>query len=109
MESQGAMQARSRLLAIGGGKGGVGKSVLAVGLAWALASRGHSCTLIDADLGAANVHTLLGMEMPQRTLADLFHKRVDHLEEILEPTHHPRLHLVSGAQGMLEAANLPYF
>jgi len=97
-----------RLIAVGGGKGGVGKSVLAVSLAWSLASRGHSCVLIDADLGAANAHTLLGMEVPKRTLADLFSRRVEHLEEILEPTVHPNLKLISGAHGMLEAANLPY-
>jgi len=97
-----------RLVAVGGGKGGVGKSVLSVGLAWSLASRGHSCVLVDADLGAANAHTLLGMEMPKRTLGDLFGRRVEELEELLEPTVHPNLKLISGAHGMLEVANLPY-
>ncbi|PLY09962.1 MAG: ATP-binding protein [Desulfuromonas sp.] len=97
-----------RLVAVGGGKGGVGKSVLSVGLAWSLASRGHSCVLIDADLGAANAHTLLGMEMPKRTLGDLFNRQVEDLTELLEPTVHPNLKLISGAHGMLEVANLHY-
>jgi len=108
MELRNGSRVRPRLIAVGGGKGGVGKSVLAVGLAWSLASRGHSCVLLDVDLGAANAHTLLGMEMPARTLGDLFSRRVDHLEEILEPTVHPNLKLISGAHGMLEVANLPY-
>jgi len=108
MEQERSARSPSRLVAVGGGKGGVGKSVLAVGLAWALASRGHSCVLVDADLGAANSHTLLGMEHPKRSLEDLFLRRVEHLDEILEPTLQPNLKLVSGARGMLEAANLPH-
>ena len=108
MERNHATAAAPRLLAVGGGKGGVGKSVLAVALAWSLASRGHRCVIVDADLGAANVHTLLGMEQPGRTLSDLFAKRASELEELLVPTTHPNLGLISGAHGMLEAANLPY-
>jgi len=108
VEQRNGVPSKPRLIAVGGGKGGVGKSVLSVGLAWSLASRGHSCVLLDADLGAANVHTLLGMEVPGRTLGDLFNRRVEHLEEILEPTVHPNLKLISGAHGMLEVANLPY-
>ena len=108
MEQPHATDNLSRLIALGGGKGGVGKSVLAVGLAWSLASRGHSCVLVDVDLGAANVHTLLGMAQPAKTLGDLFARRVESLEEILVPTVHPNLKLICGAHGQLEVANLPY-
>jgi flagellar biosynthesis protein FlhG len=49
-----------RIIAIAGGKGGVGKSVVALGLGDALARLGRSVTLVDLDLGASNMHTLLG-------------------------------------------------
>src|SRR5262245_11555586 len=60
-----------RIWAVGGGKGGVGKSVVAVSLAAAIAGTGRRCAVIDADLGAANLHTLLGISRPVRTLAHL--------------------------------------
>lgn len=59
-----------RTIAITGGKGGVGKSTLAVNLAVALAGIGQRTLLVDADLGLANVDVLLGLH-PRATLADL--------------------------------------
>jgi flagellar biosynthesis protein FlhG len=49
------------VIAITGGKGGVGKTVLAVNLGAALAAQGRSTMLLDADLGLANVDVLLGL------------------------------------------------
>ena len=57
-----------RVWAIGGGKGGVGKSVIAVNLAATLAGKGNRVVLVDADLGGANLHTLLGMPNPKANL-----------------------------------------
>lgn len=59
-----------RTIAITGGKGGVGKSTLAVNLAVALGGLGQRTLLLDADLGLANVDVLLGLQ-PQATLAEL--------------------------------------
>ena len=47
------------VLAVVSGKGGVGKSTLAVNLAAALAEAGHSVALFDADLGGGSCATLL--------------------------------------------------
>ena len=58
-----------RIVAVGGGKGGVGKSVVACNLAVGYALAGRSTALIDADLGAANLHTLLGAGRPRRPWA----------------------------------------
>ncbi|MEO7096089.1 MAG: P-loop NTPase, partial [Polyangiales bacterium] len=45
-----------RMVAIAGGKGGVGKSTVAANLALAIGRLGHRVALVDADLGAANLH-----------------------------------------------------
>lgn len=49
------------LLAIASGKGGVGKTTLAIAIAHAFARRGHRSLLVDADLGMANVDVQLGV------------------------------------------------
>lgn len=61
---------RARVVAVASGKGGVGKSVVATGLGLALAQKGYRTLVFDADLGTANVDTLLGIR-PARTLSDL--------------------------------------
>ena len=58
-----------RIWSVGGGKGGVGKSVVTSSLAAALAGLGRRCVVIDGDLGGANLHTLLGAARPRLTLA----------------------------------------
>ena len=50
-----------QVIAVTGGKGGVGKSNVALNLGIALADRGRRVTLLDADLGLANVDVLLGL------------------------------------------------
>lgn len=59
-----------RVIAITGGKGGVGKTTVAINLACALAARGRRTLLLDADLGLGNVDVMLGLK-PARTLADV--------------------------------------
>lgn len=59
-----------RVIAVTGGKGGVGKTNVSVNLAMALAKSGQRVVLLDADLGLANVDVLLGIES-NRNLADV--------------------------------------
>lgn len=96
---------RPRLWAVGSGKGGVGKSVVTANLAIALAQKGKKCVILDADLGGANQHTILGMPSPRASLADLFSRKVPSLHDILLPTPIPNLWLISGAQAPLDMAN----
>jgi flagellar biosynthesis protein FlhG len=97
--------AAPRIIAIAGGKGGVGKSVIAANLGLALARRGRRCTLVDLDLGGANLHTLLGMDNPRRSLSDLFRRQVSTLPEVEVDTPFANLGLISGARALLEMAN----
>lgn len=94
-----------RVWAVGGGKGGVGKSVVTSSLALAMAGAGPRCALVDADLGGANLHTLLGVPRPPLTLNDFLAGRVKDLHDVLVPTGVPGLALASGARAMLEMAN----
>lgn len=63
LRSLGARRA-AKVVAITGGKGGVGKTLTAVNLGTALARLGRSTMLLDADLGLANVDVLLGLKAP---------------------------------------------
>lgn len=96
---------RPQIWAIGGGKGGVGKSVIAVNLAASLAGSGHRVALVDADLGGANLHTLLGIPNPKANLSDFLSRNVSRLAEVMTPTPVDNLWLVSGARALVEMAN----
>jgi ATP-binding protein involved in chromosome partitioning len=52
----------TRVVAISSGKGGVGKSSVTVNLAAALAARGHTVGVLDADIAGFSVPRMLGME-----------------------------------------------
>jgi flagellar biosynthesis protein FlhG len=52
------------VIAVGGGRGGVGKSVLSVNIGVYLAQLGRSVLLVDADGAGGALHTLLGVEAP---------------------------------------------
>jgi flagellar biosynthesis protein FlhG len=71
-----------RIIAVAGGKGGVGKSTIAVNLALAIGRLGHDTVLVDADLGAANLHTMLGVLHPEATLADFLDHKVETLDDV---------------------------
>jgi len=59
-----------QVIAVTGGKGGVGKTNVSVNLGLALSQLGRRTTLLDADLGLANVDVLLGLK-PRHTLKDV--------------------------------------
>jgi len=59
-----------QVIAVTGGKGGVGKTNVSVNLGVALCKLGRRVTLLDADLGLANVDVLLGLK-PRRNLSDV--------------------------------------
>ena len=97
-----------RIIAIGGGKGGIGKSILAVSLAIELARRELRVVLVDCDLGGANLHSLLGIDQPTSSLSDFVLRRAANLSDLLVPTTVPLLSLISGARNAIQIANPLY-
>jgi flagellar biosynthesis protein FlhG len=95
-----------RIIAVGGGKGGVGKSVLTANMGIALAKCGKRCILVDADLGGSNLHTLMGIPQPSRTITDFLQRRVDDLREVAIDSSVPGLRLISSAWSEPGMANL---
>ena len=92
---------RHKIWAVAGGKGGVGKSLMASSLAIGLTVLGKRVVLVDLDLGGANLHTLLGSREPDKTLFDFFTGQASSLEEIITKTDIQRLFLISGKSGAL--------
>ena len=91
-----ATKARSaRLFAVGGGKGGVGKSFLSANLSAALASMGKRVVAVDADLEGANLHTCLGVEKPHCSFADFIAGRELDVMKLALETKVPNLQMIA--------------
>ena len=98
----------SRIWPIGGGKGGTGKSFITGSLGYLLAKQGYRTLLIDVDLGAANLHTIVGVPNPPKSIADFINKKCTTLEETVVSTPVSNLFLISGAMNNLDMANLAH-
>jgi flagellar biosynthesis protein FlhG len=94
---------------VGGGKGGTGKSLVAASLGIHLAEMGQRVILVDGDLGAPNLHTVLGMDPPALALSDFVKRRFESIETVVLETGVPRLSLISGARNSLDIESLKHF
>src|SRR5215468_2694303 len=83
-----------RVVAIGGGKGGVGKSLVAANVGIFLATLGKRVVLVDAAFGAANLHIFAGVPRPSRSLAEALTTGGPRLADLAVPTHVPGVRLV---------------
>lgn len=92
-----------RTVAIASGKGGVGKTTLAVNLSVALAARGHRTALLDADLGLANADVMCGVSVRSHLGHVLAGQRS--LSEIVVETP-GGFRLIPGASGVSAFADL---
>jgi flagellar biosynthesis protein FlhG len=85
-----------RVVAIAGGKGGVGKSLVAANVGIFLATLGKRVVLVDGSFGAANLHIFAGVPRPQRSLSETLVDDGPALVELAVPTHVPGVRLVGG-------------
>jgi len=92
----------ARIVSVGSGKGGVGKSVFVANLAAVLADTGQRVILVDTDLESANLHTLLGVRPPPVSLADFVAQRESELVKLVFDTHIPNLSLIAGTHAHVE-------
>jgi flagellar biosynthesis protein FlhG len=99
---------RNKLWAVGGGKGGCGKSIVTLMLGASLAKLGMKVMLVDADLGGSNLHILSGIRYPTSTLADFISRRVETLEEVVMDTPIKNMKIICGADDILGIANPKY-
>ena len=93
--------------AIGGGKGGVGKSFIASAIGTVLARRGARVLLLDADLGGATLHHFLGIRKPVASLSDFFDRGAP-LHDLIVESSLPGISLIRGHQSSLGAENINY-
>ena len=92
-----------KVIAVTGGKGGVGKSNVAVNLAVALSQLNHKVMLLDADLGLANVDIMLGLKT-KRNLADVLEGKCELKDIVLQGPH--GLQIVPASSGTKNMAEL---
>lgn len=105
-DKRGHVDPSSRIIAVGGGKGGIGKSFVSAHIAYFLARLGHKTLLVDLDFGAANLHTYLH-ENPQRSgLSDFLNHSNLSLADVAVPTKYKNLSLVGGNDDPFDIADL---
>ncbi len=97
---------RAVTIAITSGKGGVGKSNVAVNLAICLSAKGLRATLVDVDMGLANADLLMNIK-PRYTLSHVV-SGMRTLEEVSTPGP-GGISFIPGASGIGEMADLPEF
>lgn len=97
---------KPRIIAVGGGKGGVGKSFVLSSVGMSLARKGK-VIMIDGDLGGANLHNFLCVPRPRISLTDFFEQKAP-LAELVIDSGITNLGLISGMIGTTGAEGIKY-
>ena len=92
----------SETLAIASGKGGVGKTTISVNLALTQSNSGR-CLLLDADMGMANAHILLGIN-PKTSVRDVIKGNLSLENAIVKGPNN--IHFLSGGSGITELLSI---
>jgi len=95
-----------RIIPIASGKGGVGKSLVAANLAIAFAQAGKSVVLADLDLGASNLHLVLGHHSPQTGIGTFLNNTKSNFNDVIADTDVRGLRFIPGDTEIPGTANL---
>jgi flagellar biosynthesis protein FlhG len=107
MPQQPSARRRGKMIAIGGAKGGIGKSLFVANLGVFLSRLGKKTVVVDLDLGGANLHLYMGVWSLTHRIDDFLTKRVTTIDDIIMPTRYGPL-LIGGGGGRLGAANIHF-
>ncbi len=81
--------------AVGGGKGGTGKTFITSSVGTYLAKKGKNVVLVDMDIGGANLHSFFGISRPQKSLTSFFEKGAS-LSDLVVKTDFDNIALITG-------------
>ena len=95
-----------RVIPVASGKGGVGKSMVAANLAVAFAQAGQRVVLADLDLGASNLHLVLGHQSPKNGIGSFLNDTKTDFQNVIAETDVRGLRFVPGDTEIPGTANL---
>ena len=101
------VEKEGKIWAIGGGKGGTGKSFLTSAMGTYIAGKGKKVILIDIDIGGANLHSFLGISRPKKSLTDFFEKGAS-LNKLAVKTGIDNMSLITGDIHSLASDNIKF-
>ena len=97
----------ARIWAIGGGKGGTGKTFVTSAMGTYIAGKGKKVILIDIDIGGANLHSFLGISRPKKSLTDFFEAGAS-LNKLAVKTGIDNMSLITGDIHSLASDNIKF-
>jgi len=95
-----------RIIPIASGKGGVGKSLVSANLAVSFAQAGKRVVLADLDLGASNLHLVLGHHAPKLGIGTYLNNTKSNFADVISTTDIRGLRFIPGDNEIPGTANL---
>jgi len=87
---------KPRIMAVGGGKGGVGKTIVSTMLGICMASMGKKIIILDADFTGANLHGYLNNWNDDLSLNNFFQRKTYDLNDLVQDTMFENLYMIRG-------------
>ena len=96
-----------QIIPVASGKGGVGKSLLSANLAIALGQQGKKVVLVDLDLGASNLHLVIGQKPGAASLGSWFTEKSD-FKDIIQQTDYQNVSFIAGDSQIPDLTSLKH-
>jgi flagellar biosynthesis protein FlhG len=93
--------------AVGGGKGGTGKTFFTSSAGTQLAKKGRRVVVVDMDIGGANLHSFFGISRPQKSLTSFFESGTRLIDLAVE-TELPNMSLITGDIHSIASDNIKF-